>query len=791
MAVGILALIALAPPIDQHKIVGWDKLGTYTLHNGWKLTPAGKRIALPGDMPGTLIALSGSRYAIVNTVGYHDHSLNVVDLQSLRLASSLKVDHGWIGLDGKGQDFWMSGGLVSDLQKRSALLKTTWDGSVLSPFSSMNLTGISPRETFVSGVVAAPESLYVANIQTDEIIKLGYDGKERARAKVGYRPYAVAVSPVSNLLAVSEWGNESVTYLKANDLSFVKSIKVKARPTAMLWTKDGRLFVTNSGANTVSVIKDGVVTETIRTGIDHTDRIGTTPIALATDSGQKRLYVANAGNNCVAVVDISKAGMSKILGFIPTEKYPTAVAVTPNDKQLLIATAKGLYGPNAGLNRKGDGPTKDRSTDFLYVGNQMAGRLAVLPIPTGSELAKYTRQVMMNAPLLEFTAPPIAERKAIEQTAFKKIKHVIYVIKENRTYDQVLGDIPKGNGDPSLTIFGRQITPNLHKIAEQFTLLDNIYTDGDVSQIGHQWTDAAYASDYTERQWELNYGGHGEVKSDKRLTASPGEYIWSLARKKGLWARVYGEYVDIQEDHDSLEDKEVKANPEKYGYSESFEKIFARGGRDTEKVADFLKEMRAAEKTGKWPALMVMALPEDHTRGMSAGAFTPQAMVGSNDLAVGQLVEAVSKSRFWKDTAIFVIQDDAQAAPDHVDSHRTTGYVASAYVKRGVVDSTMYSTTSMLRTIELILGLPPMSQFDARATPMYRCFMTKPDLTPFTALKPTIDLNARNPRNTALARRSAKLDFSEIDRADFTELNHILWEAMRPGQPYPAPVRGK
>jgi hypothetical protein len=270
-----------------------------------------------------------------------------------------------------------------------------------------------------------------------------------------------------------------------------------------------------------------------------------------------------------------------------------------------------------------------------------------------------------------------------------------------------------------------------------------------------------------------------------RLTSSPGEYLWSLARKKGRTARVYGEYVDRQEDHDSLSEPLAKADPEKYGYSASFEKIFARGGRDTEKVADFLREMREAEKTGKWPNLMVMALPDDHTHGMRAGEYSPRAMVGDNDQAIGQLVDAVSHSRFWNETAIFIIQDDAQDGPDHIDSHRTVGLVISPYVRRGALVSQHYTTSSMLRTMELILGLPPMTTYDAAATPMYACFTTRPDFTPYTNAPPEVDIEERNPRATALARRSAKLDFSEVDRADFTELNHILWEAYKPGIPYP------
>jgi phospholipase C len=406
-------------------------------------------------------------------------------------------------------------------------------------------------------------------------------------------------------------------------------------------------------------------------------------------------------------------------------------------------------------------------------------------IPGKTALASFTKQVFENDPIGIAALNAARDRKRIEREAFAKIKHVIYVIRENRTYDQVLGDVAKGNGDSSLTIFGAKVTPNGHRLAETFSLYDNLYCDGEVSTAGHQWSDAAYANDYAEKQWLIDYAGKGELRSDTRLTSSPGEYLWSLARKKGLSARVYGEYVDVQEDHGSLESEAIKADPEKYGYSASFEKIFARGGRDTEKVADFLREMRAAETTGKWPNLMVMALPEDHTHGFSAGANTPQAMVANNDWAIGQLVDAVSHSKFWKETAIFIIQDDAQAGPDHVDAHRTVGYVASPYARRGQVDHTMYTTSSMLRTMELILGLPPMSEYDAKATPMHNAFTTTPDFAPYSVIAPLIDVNAKNPARTALARRSAKLNFARVDRVDPDTFNRLLWDGLKPGVPYP------
>ncbi|CAN5488470.1 hypothetical protein BH11ARM2_BH11ARM2_08150 [soil metagenome] len=789
------AAAALAAPLrllrsDPVLPVGWNmEHNRFTLPNGWRLTPVGRSVTLPGDMPATILLMDGGKRALVNTCGFHDQSLSLINLDEGKIVGSVPFDRSWIGLcQGPGGDLLVSGGKVEEKGKNEAIHRVSLTESGLAKAGDLPLPGVDRKEQFVSSLLSGAEGIYALNVQSDAVLLLAPDGTKKASAKVGYRPYAAALSPDGETLAVSNWGNKSVSLLDARTLKDNGRVAVGSHPTALLYTPDGRLFVTNAGADTFSVIEKGRVSETVRVGLDPSHPIGATPVALALSPDAKTLYVADAGENCVGVVDVSRPGRSRRKGLIPTERYPTALAVTPDGKRLLIGTAKGYYGPNAGEGVDlGVGKTEGKSygAPFRYIGDQLAGRLTVVDVPEGKTLARLTKQAIENSPLGLAAAATARERKAVEAGAFKNIKHIVYVIRENRTYDQVLGDIPKGNGDPHLTIFGEKVTPNGHKLANTFVLLDNLYTDGEVSQAGHQWTDAAYANDYTEKQWILDYSDHGEVQSDKRLTSSPGDYLWSAARKKGHWARVYGEYVDVQEDHDSLESEEIKKEPEKYGYSASFEKIFARGGRDTEKVDDFLREMREGEKTGKWPALMVMALPEDHTHGFSPGALSPYAMVANNDLAVGRLIDAVSHSVFWKSTAFFIIQDDAQDGPDHVDSHRTVGLVVSPYVRRGGVDHTHYTTASMLRTMETILGLPPMTEYDAKATPMHNVFLATPDLTPYTLEPPRVDVEERNPKGTLLARRSSKLDFSEVDRADFGELNHILWEGYRPGQPYP------
>ena len=764
----------------------------FVLPNGWRLTPAGNPVDLPGDMPGNIIVIDNGKKAIVNTSGFHDHSVSLIDLSSGEVIHSQTLKQSWLGMtvDNAG-NILVAGGQVEDSTMTEAVQAFSVIEDKVARTTGFGLPETKAKKRFVSSMIQGKAGLYVLDVQNDLVFLLDNSHHEIARAQVGYRPNGLALSPDGETLAVSNWGDKSVSLLNSSNLKIKGHAQTQSLPCAPTYSPDGRLFVANSGSNTVSVIAGNSIVESIRTGIDPSDRIGSSPCALAISPDGRTLYVANAGNNCVTVVDISKKA-SSVKGFIPTERYPCALALTPDGKKLLVGTAKGFYGPNAGKNVVLAGNQirgEDHGVLFRYIGQQLAGRIAIIQVPSQTELANYSQQTLKNAPLGVEAIQKTINTKVILKDALSKIKHVVYVIKENRTYDQVLGDVTKGNGDPNLTIFGKSVTPNEHQLVDKFALFDNFYTDGETSQVGHQWADAAYANDYEEKQWLLSYSRRGEIESDTRLTSSPGEYLWTAARHKGLKARVYGEYVDVQEDHNSLQNPDIKNDPEKFGYSESFERIFARGGRDTEKVEDFIKEMHQAETSGNWPNLMVMALPEDHTHGLSKGAFSPRAMVGNNDRAVGMLVEAISHSKFWKDTAIFVIQDDAQDGPDHVDSHRTVAMVISPYVRRGIVDRTQYSTSSMLRTMELILGIPPMSQYDAKATPMFSAFSTTPNLSPYTLAAPQIDLNEKNPGGTSLARRSAKLDFKEIDHADWNELNRILWAAYKPGIPYPAPVR--
>jgi YVTN family beta-propeller protein len=786
----------------------------YELANGWRITPAGRQIPTPGDQPLTMIMSPDQRYLIVNTAGYHDHSVLVFDLRSEKIAQSINLGKDWVGmaLNPSTQDLYISGGgamteemiAKQEAAGRSQLssldpavrqlihqpiLHFKYSNGSLSAPGAIQIADLDEKKRFISGLsVDASGGLYALNINTDTLYKLDPARQTvLASAQVGYRPFSVVLSPDAKELAVSNWGDSSVSILDSQSLREKTRIKVGDHPNNQIYAKDGRLFVSNGGSNSVSVVAGDKVTETIRTSVEPNDLVGSTPDALAISHDQKTLYVANADNNDVTVIDISNKGESRVRGFIPTGWYPSALAVSPDDKRLFVGVGKGLsFGRN--FPARNASPLQEKApntaTPFDYVGGKLNGAISIIDVPGARRLEQYTLQVRQNMPHPEEKLDKVYAAK-IQKEVFPKIKHVLFVIRENRTYDQVFGDLKQGNGDPHLTFFGREVTPNAHALAARYVLFDNLYTNGEVSEDGHQWANAAYATDFTEKAWPNSYSGRGEPDADDRLTASPAGYLWDSAARHGLTYRTYGEFGWFKSSPDGppvfMGAKSMKGHA-----SLEWTQV---NGRDPDRVDVFLSELKAAEEKGEWPSYMVMSLGEDHTVGFLPGGFTPVATVASNDQALAKIVEGVSHSKFWPETAIFVIEDDAQNGPDHVDAHRTVGLVISPYLKRNFVDSTKYTTVSMVRTMELILGLPPMTQFDKLATPMYNAFATEPVLTAYQAIAPQVDLLAKNPSDGTLAERSARLDFSKPDLADPDELNAILWEGYRPGEPMPAPVR--
>ncbi|MBX6314978.1 MAG: phosphoesterase, partial [Isosphaeraceae bacterium] len=371
------------------------------------------------------------------------------------------------------------------------------------------------------------------------------------------------------------------------------------------------------------------------------------------------------------------------------------------------------------------------------------------------------------------------------------IKYCVYIIKENRTYDQVFGDIPEGNGEPAICLFPEKVTPNHHALAKEFVLLDNFYVESEVSADGHEWSMGAYATDFVERTWPLGYRGDRRVPYPSEgafeIARPSGGYLWDRAAAKGISYRSYGEFIDNGKTPNDPSTTKVKALQ---GHFDPKFRGFDMDYPDQKRADRFLEELAAFEEQGDLPRLIILRLPNDHTSGTSPGKPTPTAYLADNDLALGRVVEGLSKSRFWKQMAIFVVEDDAQNGSDHIDAHRTVALVVSPYIKRKSVDSTMYTTSSMLRTMELILGLDPMSQFDAAARPMYRSFTSEPDFTPYTHRPVNVDLNEKNTLTAWGAEKSRQLNLEIEDRADDLVFNEIIWKAVKGADsPMPPPVR--
>jgi len=525
---------------------------------------------------------------------------------------------------------------------------------------------------------------------------------------------------------------------------------------------------------------------------------GSTPNALSLSADGGTLLVASADNNAVAVVDVSRPGASVVKGFIPTGWYPTAVQYSRDGQRIYVLSGKGLTsqanprGPNPGIH----------SGDGQYAGSMLLGSLSVVPVPNEAQLAAHTRKVLELTPYTDAArlAPPRAPanspipRKVGDPSP---IKHVFYVIRENRTYDQILGDLEKGNGDPTLCLFGEDVTPNAHALAREFVLLDNFYVDAEVSYSGHAFSTGAYANDFVNKVWPMNYGGRGGKYLSEgggvmrnaygNITAPEQGYIWDACKRAGVSVRSYGEFATIR---GAGQGSATATVPGLEGLVHPDYPPWDLLIPDNRRVDVWRKEFAEFEANGQLPRLSIIRLGNDHTSGTRPGYPTPTAMIAENDLALGRVVETITKSRYWKESAIFVLEDDAQNGPDHVDAHRSVAFVISPYVRRGAVDSTLYTTSGMLRTMELILGLPPMSQYDAAATPMYGSFQVTPVLTGYRHRPARVSLDEKNEANAYGAAASMAMNMEEADRAPDLELNEIIWRAVKgAGSSMPPPVR--
>ena len=840
-----LTFAALGHAQDQCKI-GLQPDGRIVVPTNQVLKPAGTQITFPGR-PVSLLLIDGGK----TLVAQNKNNLLFIDVKTNKIRQTLTSPVGLsaIGLTGNSQRVYTSDAKdhlrVAEIQENG---QYKWgkpiDLAKPKVGGAAHPAGMALRND---------KELWVTSTRGNNVQQIDLEsGKVKQVVQVGVSPFTI-VFPKPDRAYVSNWGGDhpkkddpqapssktpvkvdprtslgnhgSVSVLALNEGIWkeVKTITTGLHPSGMITSATGKfVYVANANSDTVSVIDTATdkVVETINCRPENRLPFGSGCNAMALNPAGHILYVANGTNNCIAVVTLAANSAesrqllekepSAVIGLIPTGWYPGAIQMSAAARQIYVANIKG-YGSLDDTKRPEE--KGKNSHDHL-------GSISMIDLPDGQTLAKYTAEVNTNnrlayslngleKPRADAKPVPLPERHG-EPSVFE---HVIYIIKENRTYDQVFGDIKEGNGDPKLVMFGEKVTPNHHALARQFTLFDNFYCSGVLSADGHSWVNTAYVTDYLER----SFGGFTRsypYEGSDPLAFAPSGSLWDNALLHKKTFRNYGEYCkttytpanatwsDIYADFKN-DTKKVKievtpnmASLNKFSHPNF--PGFPLKTPDVYRAKMFLDDFKEYEKKGTFPNLTYVFLPCDHTNGTTPGSPTPNAMVADNDLAVGQVVEAISRSRFWPKTCIFIVEDDPQNGFDHVDGHRTVALVISPYTKRKFVDSTNYNQTGMVKTIELLLGLPPINQLDLSATPMRGCFQLKPDLTPFTCLPNNIPFDEMNPPLKKLkgqtlfwAKKSLELNFDEEDQAEEDTLNRILWHATRDDAPYPAEFVGR
>lgn len=757
---------------------------TVLLPTGWKLTPAGQSLPL-GDLPLNIAVAPHKKWIAVTNNGQGKHSLQLIDVQKNQLLHSLNIPIGWLGLafSDDSRTLYVSGG------NNNTILRYAVVANRLVLHDTITLGKPWPKRISPAGLCADDQRglLYVVTKENHSLYVVDTRSKQVVyRDSLGKEAYTCLLSPDRKRLYITHWGANELIVWDTHKRAVVQRIPTGDNPNDFVLTKNGRYaYVACADDNSVNIVdlKQGKVVETLVATLFPEAPTGSTTNGVALSRNEKTLFVANADNNCLAVFDVSKPGQSHSKGFIPTGWYPTCVRSV--GKTLYVANGKGFssfanpQGPNPLRKKAKVEYQKSDNTPEVpeqYIGGLMQGTMSILKMPNEAQLKNFTRQVYRNSPYTK-ERERLAEGEPgnpIPQRAGdpSPIRHVFYIIKENRTYDQVLGDLKEGNGDSTLCLFPEKITPNEHALAKEFVLLDNFYVSAEVSADGHNWSTAAYANDFTEKTWVTSYGDRGGeyvFEGQNPLTHPKGGFIWDHCRRAGISYRTYGEFADDYKPNiEALKDHFCP-------YYTSWDTRV----KDTTRVRQWRRDFDSLVAIDRLPQFNSLRLINDHTEGLRLGAPTPFAQVADNDLALGLFIEHLSKSPVWKSSAVFVLEDDAQNGADHVDAHRSIAFVVSPYTRRHFVDHTLYSTNSMLRTMELIIGIPPMSQHDAAATPMWRCFTSTPDFTPWQALPSNVDLEEKNTAVNELSRRSATFDLTAEDKVPDIEFNQVLWKAIK------------
>ncbi|MEY3349562.1 MAG: hypothetical protein RLY46_1601 [Bacteroidota bacterium] len=765
------------------------------LPNGWKISPVGKSFDL-GDLPLNIAVSKSNKYLAVTNNGQSTQSIQLIDVKSERILDQVEIEKSWYGITFTSDEkfIYVSGGHDNRIVKYEIInqqLKRIDSISLDRPWPvRVGPAGIALDESnnMMYVVTREDKMLYAVDMRTKQVVnKYGLDAEA----------YDCKFSSKTNELYITCWGCDKVLVFDTKNRQWKQPIGVGDNPNEMLLTNDGKyLYVCNANDNSVSIIdlSKKAVIETLDAALYPNSPSGSTTNSIALDPVGKKLYIANADNNCLATFDVSVPGNSKPKGFIPVGWYPTSVRFI--NGKIWVANGKGMtskanpFGPSP-LRKKEDvihhGFEVKDGSQVEYIGGLFKGSMSIIEVPNQLLLDQYTRRVYENAPYSPqktVNAGIADEGNPIPMKLGDKspIKYVFYVIKENRTYDQVLGDVEKGNGDTSLVLFGRKYTPNQHALVDKFVLLDNFYVDAEVSADGHNWSMGALANDYLEKTWPTSYGGRGGTyggEGEREIANNKAGFIWNNCNRYGVSFRTYGEFMSGNKPTISVLNNHFCAGYPEYNLNIA----------DTTRFRIWKKDFDSLLAIGKLPQFNTVRFGNDHTEGVRLGRPTPYAHVADNDLAVGMFVEALSKSAIWNETAVFILEDDAQNGADHVDAHRSTAYVAGGFVKRGFVDHTPYTTSSMLRTMELILGMGPMTQYDAAATPMWRCFDKVARPFDFKAIVPDVDMNQRNTAINEWQKKSEKFNFAKEDANNDIEFNKVLWHGIKGNIPFPGPKR--
>jgi DNA-binding beta-propeller fold protein YncE len=749
-------------------------------------TPSEHRIA-GGDIPLNLLEVEG-RWVISTNSGWKNSYLQIFDEQEHKVSSRMDLPSAWYGLAYDAERK-----LLVASSAESSIYTIAFDHGVFGKRQELQLRNCS----LPAGIsIGADGTAWVACNQNETLLRVDYlSGKILRSVRIGAFPYAIIRLP-DGKLAVSLWGQSAVAIVNGETLETLARVAVGSHPNDMLFLpKAQHLLVACSDSDDVSIIDVKKQAEVRRFHLDIPGVAvgGAQPVALAADGASGDIYAALAAVNSVAVFHVGfgkqiEYSYKKMFGV---GTYPTALFFSKRSQLLLIADGRNaVTGPT--------GPPGATATDHPRIGSLIGGAIEAYTAAQIRDVKTTTlrQQIYESGAAAPATAKERVAHFSVGTQKRGPIEHVFYILKENRTYDQMLGDMPEGNGDARLVLFGEDVTPNHHKLARDFVLYDNFFVDGDVSADGHFWSMAATATDYVARLWTTVYSDHsgsafddpydGDEEHDHPIAVPASGFLWDRAKKLGISYRDYGEW--------GVPDKKDKKKNVMYlaglkGHFDPYYRDEIGDVTDQQRVDEWEKEFHEFEANGNLPQLNILHLPNDHTMGTRPGYPTPRAMVADNDLALGRIVETISHSKYWPHSAIFVLEDDAQSGPDHVDAHRSVMLTISPYTHHHTVEHTHFETASAVKAIEQVLGMKSLTYFDDRALSVLADFDPQPEMSAYTAIKPEISLNEMNAPDAPGAQQSARWDFTHPDRAPEAELNRVIWQSVRgrDSEP-PAPV---